>query len=220
MNMVTLLAKAVSHARGRRISMFLAVSAFLAPSLGCARVLTISQDDIINNASERDGEWLHVDIVCVYPEDLENPQNQALDPDGTPITAKVWAQRRPTGVPGEGRFELPKKQVYYLSHKKDLYGTWRGRGLSGAKLDGTETIRISGIEFDSSKWHKTGSVIYVFPMFAGRDGSVLPTQPVVFNPPGDFHRDLYVKIGTGSGHENQFIKITTKRKLHTGKDAE
>ena len=208
MNMPALLAKALADAAKPRTLLILVASAFLAPSLGCARVLTISQDAVVNNASEHDGEWLHVDIVCVYPEDLEKQVNQALDPNGTPVNAREWSKRRPNGKTGEGRFELPQKQMYYLSHDKNLYGKRKGRGLAGAKIDETETIRVTGIEFKSDKWHKTGSVIYVFPMFVGRDNKVLQTKPIVFDPPGDYRQNLYIKIGTGHGHENQYIENT------------
>ena len=188
---------------------------------GCARQLTITQADYINTAMQRDrdaedrtGEPLEVNIVCVYPKDLDKPRNAALSPD-TRITSDVWYKNRPTleRVAGGTAFDLPADQVYLLTDQKEVYGRPIGSSLRGAKIDGQEPMEYRGIRFKGL--FDKRSVIYVFPRFIGEDRKVEPVAPVKLHPPGAYPRDLYVEIGVEDpkGKAIQYVKNRTVRKL-------
>jgi hypothetical protein len=197
---------------------------------GCARSLTITQQDYINTQMHvdrspeyRTGQPLEVNVVCVYPSDLGKPVNAPLAPDNN-LTSDVWYRRRPQSgsIAGAGTFDLPAKQIYLLTDSKDAYGKVVGPRLRGGKQDGKSTVKISGIDFrEKGKFKVTGSlfdaraVLYVFPKFIGTDGDVLKAAPAKFHPPGDYRRDLYVEIGVEDrgGREIQYINNTTDRKL-------
>ena len=198
--------------------------------LGCpARSLTITQDAYINNAmhrnlpeGERTGDPLEVSIVCVYPEDLEKPANQALRP-GQNINCKGWYDHRPeaSGAVAD-RFDLSRNQIYLLTDggSAQVFGQKKGPALKGAVRDGRGQVVVSGIKFER-KLHGANSVIYVFPRFIDKNGEVLPTPPAVFNPPGAYTSGLSVKIGANAAeiknpatHHGQNIEVTTSRRLH------
>ena len=209
----------------RGLMLFVAASAAVV-SVGCAgRTLTITQDPRINNAmhshrseKQRTGDPLEVSIVCVTPKDLkrEDEANERLRP-GSGITSKEWYEHRPVpGVGDETRFRLPADGIYLLTNDKEVYGKVKHKALNGAIIDGTETIRVSGIRFPTWKMHGRNSVVYVFPKFIGQDGRVLPVPPAVYHPPGAYTRKLSCKIGVKPGGENegQYIENTTSRRLH------
>ncbi|UCE59375.1 MAG: hypothetical protein JSU63_18275 [Phycisphaerales bacterium] len=200
------------------------------PLIGCAaRTLTITQEDFINTRvhinrapEQRTGEPLEVNIVCVYPSDLDklNDVNARLSPQRD-ITSDVWYAYRPEiGKVGVGaRFDLPSSQIYLLTDEKEVYGQRVGGRLCGAKQDGKSEIKVAGIKFrEAGRFKVAGSlfneraVIYVFPKFIGPDGKVVPVAPAKFHPPGTYRRDLYVKIGVkGRGtSEDQYIERTSK----------
>ena len=196
-------------------------------SWGCAaRTLTIYQEDRINTAmhlhrprADQTGDPLEVDIVCVYPDDLDKPENERLKP-GSSITAKDWYDLRPTGIHDGRHFVLPESQIFLLSNEKTVYGRLKGPALRGAIEDGSHKRKVKGIQF-KRKLHSRKSVVYVFPKFIDKNGEVLPVRPVRFCPPGAYARNLFVKIGVDPGrpHGGQYIESTTKRRLH-GKDKE
>jgi hypothetical protein len=159
-------------------------------SAGCARQLTITQEDYINNAmqidrspQDRTGEPLELDIVCVYPDDLADPRNARLGPNSG-LTSEEWFRRRP--IPGDqvnlgapsDRFWLPEEQIYLLTNDRQYYGQRIGAALRGAKLDGTAVAK-GGIDFNAWFLHSENSVIYVFGRFTDKQGKVLPVPPAV-----------------------------------------
>lgn len=215
--------KKVGHVGGhhRVHAVALMAGALIAASSGCAaRTMEITIPGVLNTemhsnrkCEDRTGERLAVDIVCVLPRDLEKPENRALRPDSH-ITSKIWFEKRPeTGSSLGGRFDLPPNQVYHLTDKKNAYGTIFRERLVGVK-DGNQVVKIKGIKFPkSSKLHDSDSVIYVFPKFIDADGHVLETKPVMFNSPGDYHKELSVELGVEDpcGEARQYIKNTTKK---------
>lgn len=193
---------------------------------GCARTITFTVHEHINTAIHRDrdpkdrtGEPLEVNIVCVYPSDLDKTENAPLMPDAN-ITSEAWYRFRP--VPGHtgggGRFSIPAKQIYVLSDDQTVFGVRKGKALRGYAETGKKKIKVTGIEFKGSgrgtSLFNKRAVLYVFPKFIGPTGEVLPVLPARFDPPGHFRRDLYVEIGVKdpAGRAEQFIKNTTVRK--------
>ncbi len=200
-----------------------AVMGLVALSGGCsARTLTIVQEDRINTAMHQDrpqnkqtGNPLEVSIVCVFPSDLEKPENARLQADEG-ITAKEWYEFRPTGAPPDGRhFNLPCNQIYMLTNEESPCGKVKGPALRGALEDGYSEKKMKGILF-KKKLHSRKSVIYVFPKFIDKNGEVLPVLPVKYHPPGGYTAKLVVKIGVqASGpHGGQYIENQAKRRLH------
>ena len=99
---------------------------------------------------------------------------------------------------------------------------WKQRGESKPT-----PIKVSGIHYPSGgDLHNTDKgVIYVFPKFIGPDKQVLPVQPAVFDPPGAYAKELFIKIGVDQSDYDkeskcygQYIENKTKRELH-GKSA-
>jgi len=208
---------------------------------GCGkRVLTIEQDGYVNTAvhlrrdpGKRTGDPLEVNIVCVYPGDLKGDLdeiNDALSPDSD-ITSDVWYKNRPQPGDGkpkkdegikerEGRFWLPKKQVFLMtdeSNQKEYYGTRVGPHLRGVRNDGKKEIKV---EFPFDSLFADDAVIYIFPKFIGPppNAEVLPVEPVKFNPPGAYRANLFIKIGVHTAkytHEDenygQYIEIDDER---------
>ena len=199
-----------------------ALVGLLSLSSGCAaRIVTVRQEDRINTAmhihrplADQTGDPLEVSIVCVYPDDLQKPENERLKPDSS-ITAKDWYDFRPTGMPDGQHFNLPANQVYLLTDEKTVFGKIKGPALKGAIEGGTPEREVKGIQF-KRKLHSKKSVIYVFPKFIDKNGEVLPVRPVKFGPPGAYTRQLFVKIGvdTARPHSGQYIENQTKRRLH------
>lgn len=195
---------------------------------GCSdRVITITQHARINTAmhtnrkpKDQTGEPLEIAIVCVFPKDLEKPENDRLKP-GSGLSATDWYQHRPTGSGGAlaGHFWIPNSQIYLLTNEKGLVGKIKGPALGGAIEDGSTEKKVGGIAF-SKKLHNKDSIIYVFPKFIGSNGDVLPVKPAIFHPPGSFQRNLSIEIGvhSGGGDSGQYIKNTTKRRFGRGKD--
>lgn len=193
---------------------------------GCARVLTITQQDYINTAmhkerrpDRRTGQPLELDVVCVYPKDLEEdkPQNAPLDP-ANHITSDTWYKHRPEPgrISGAEVFNLPKDQIYLLTDDATAFGRIVGKRLCGAKEDGKREVRIKGIKFKGL--FDKRAIIYVFPKFIGLDREVLASQPARFNPPGAYTRNLFIEVGVidPDGRAEQYIKNTTEPKLSTG----
>ncbi len=212
--------------RSSRLMLFVVGLGVCWGSVGCQRHMTIRQGVYINTAmhvnrpqSQQTGEPLEVNIVSVYPEDLENPANARLMPDYG-ITSDIWFRDRPQpgdrwDVPGTtARFQLPPGQIFQLSDARSYYGTYSGPTLHGSAVDGAEPVKRK-FKF-AGPLHNKHSVIYVFPKFIGPDGSVLPVLPAKFDPPGGYSADLMVEIGVNeAGPEyGQFIRTTTPRKLH------
>jgi len=213
---------------GRPVAMYLATLVTLVPlsGLGCQRVLTIQQDDRVNNAMymyrENPEDWrgdpLHVDIVCVTASDLKDDRNARLAWDST-ITCKEWYERRPKkgNDDSAATFQLPSDHIFMLSDDDTMPGKALHRSLRGALDDGKKPVKVS-FSFPG-KIHDRKSVIFVFPRFTVRDGSVLPVPPVRFDPPGAFKAGLAVKIGVledpkSKRHMGQYIKLLSERKLH------
>ncbi len=194
----------------------------LASLSGCARTLTITQDKYINTGpharrppEQRTGEPLEVDIVCVFPKNLDNPANDLLRPDSK-ITCRDWYEHRPTGTGAEkSRFELPRNQIYLVTNDDSAYGRRLGTALRGAGYDGEQPIRKTGFEFPGTLLHNSRSVIYVFPKFTGVDGNVLPVPPAKFHPPGAYAANLEIKIGVDqnrSPEEGQYVRVLSPGK--------
>jgi len=188
-------------------------------AVGCStRTLTITQHDYINTdihlgrpAGERTGDPLEVNVVCVYPDDLDKPQNAQLRPESG-ITSDIWYKYRPTeavGAAGGNKFDLPAEQILLLTDATDFYGTRYGPTLRGAVVDGQKERVISDIKLKSLKDKR--SVMFVFPLFVSREGTILPTAPVKFHPPGKHPRHLGVEIGLKDpvNRTGQFIRTTT-----------
>jgi len=215
-----------------RLLALVAVGLTAAATSGCARVLTITQDDFINTAmhagrpkASRTGEPLEVSIVCVGGHDLKNEANDRLAPDAD-ITCDVWYQNRP--IPGDKvdseeshpRFRLPKNKIFLLTDDKNCYGTGAGNRLHGAVIDKKQKV-TARFSFPAGL-HDDDSVIYVFPKFIDGNGQVLPVRPAVFHPPGAYTHELFVKIGVDESraHYGQYIENLTERKLHGREDAD
>jgi len=191
------------------------------PALGCGRVLTIKQGAQINTGTQyhrpvdqRTGEPLEVDIVCVFPHNLDNELNSRLAP-GAGITSDVWFENRP--IPGdkidaEGntRFRLAQDQIFVLTDNANVFGKRLGPSLRGSVVDGKDKIKVT-FPFNGSL-HDKNSVIYIFPQFFGPDGKLLRVAPVIFNPPGVFANEMSVEIGVNDSGANfgQYITNTTK----------
>jgi hypothetical protein len=191
---------------------------------GCARQLTITQDDYVNNAMQidrerrdRTGEPLELDVVCVYPKDLNHQRNDRLKPNSG-ITSAEWFKRRP--VPGDrpdmetanDRFRLPPQQIFLLTNERETYGRRIGACLRGARQDG-KTITKKGIEFSAAALHDGRSVIYVFGKFTDKQGQVLAVPPAMFHPPGAYTDRLAIRIGVREGGPNygQYIEIDSEK---------
>ncbi len=192
---------------------------------GCARKLSITQTEFVNNAmwpaaerSSRSGEPLELNIVCVYPADLNRAENSRLGPDKG-LTSDIWFRDRPilgdtasTASRGS-RFWLPSDQIFVMSNDTTAFGTSVGPALRGARDDGRATFQVE-FDFDGSI-HHSQSVIYVFGKFVDRHGSVLPVPPAKWNPPGDYKASIAVEVGCNpqqSVNEGQFIRNTTERR--------
>jgi len=211
-------------ARAPRVSWGALAGSVLLATLGggCGRSLTIHQDPYINTAAQanrpadrRTGEPLELAIVVVYPDDVKKAGNEALRADSK-ITAKDWYERRPQlgGAQTGQRFDLPKEQVYVLTNDDAVFGRHIGSALRGATLDGANPIRKSNIALKWDRVHDSHTVIYVFPKFIGRDGSVLPVAPARFCPPGAYKADLNVKIGVRADRpldDAQYIEVIAPR---------
>ena len=231
MNQLPSTLQTLSHGtRGpARVFLTLAGLALALPLVGCARQLTITQDPHINTAmhinrppDQRTGEPLEVNIVCVYPEDFEKPENAQLSPE-IDITADVWYQRRPTrGGTEPGKFNLPPERIYVFTDAADCYGRKVGPRLKGATEDGKADIKVKGgIKFravgrifkNKGGLRHRKSAIYVFPRFVDARGQVLPVRPVKWSPPGAYSRNLHCKIGVRDpeGHAQQYIESLTTR---------
>lgn len=166
---------------------------------GCQRTLRIYQDDYINTAPvadrPRDAQTsvpLQLDLVVVYPDDLENPVNERLRP-GAGITAKDWYERRP-GSGKEHAFELPKEQVHVIGSDRE-WGRNLAPAIRGRVLDRSDPIVIKDLKI---KWSHAGdhdSVLYIFPRFIDERGGVLPVPPVEVSPPNKHGSDLAIKVG-------------------------
>ncbi len=194
----------------------------MAMQAGCAaRTISIYQDPYINTAAQanrapadRTGEPLELAIVCVYPDDLKNPQNELLRPTSS-ITSRDWFERRPQlGMENQSAFDLPKDRVYVMTIADDVYGRKIGSALRGAKLDGEAPIQKKAIEFDSFKLRDSDSVIYVFGKFLDSAGNYLPVPPAKYNPPGAYIHKLSVKIGVDADRpleEAQYIRVLNDR---------
>lgn len=193
---------------------------------GCARVLTVTQADYINTAmhknrkpADRTGQPLELNIVCVYPKDLEDdkPQNAPLAPDSN-ITSDIWYKFRPEPGRSSGGevFDLPSNQIYLLSDDAAVYGKVVGPRLGGASEDGKRVVRIGDIVFKGL--FDKRSIIYVFPKFIGADLKVLRSSPVRFHPPGHYRHDLFIEVGVRdpNGRAEQFIANKTERKMRSG----
>lgn len=187
---------------------------------GCGRTMTITQDRFINtmmhvgrSANDRTGNPLEVNIVYVYPPDLEKPANQLLHPDSG-ITSDVWFKMRPRGSSGEeGRFDLPPEQIYLYTDETDPYGKKVGPRLKGAEVDGRSEIEVTGDIAFRGPPRDQQSVIYVFPRFLDEKANVLKTLPAKWDPPGDFGESITLRIGVRepAGRAEQFIENTTRR---------
>lgn len=192
------------------LGVLIAVSA---ASSGCStRAVSITQANLINNANIRDGEPLEVTVVCVHPDDLENPDNQLLQ-SGSTINSKVWYQRRPS-LSGSGSgitpFQLIPDRIFVFTddQQSEVYGTKLGAALRGADHDGRSLITRK-ISSRDGFW-RSGSVIYVFAAFSGPEG-VLPVAPATFA--GHQKATIDVEIGliesqltNRNANYGQFIK--------------
>lgn len=186
-------------------------------SAGCAsRSLTIRQQDYINTAMHRDrdpdkrtGEPLRVDVVCVYPADLQRAGNELLNPDSH-VTSNYWFDN----APGKGKISIPAEQIYVLSDNRSEYGTWKHPSLRGAKQDGKSEVVIKGINFKEKRGWKEGgtflardAVIYVFPRFTNKEGKVMEIPPAKFYPPSKHPKNMIVQIGVEEDRVTPFIRI-------------
>ena len=128
---------------------------------GCrARTLRIIQEERINTAMHQDrpqnkqtGNPLEVNIVCVFPSDLEKPENARLHPNEG-ITAKEWYEFRPTGAPPDGRhFNLPCNQIYMLTNEESLCGKVKGPGIGIVFHDPVKGGRQVGGNISGNRFH-------------------------------------------------------------------
>lgn len=199
-----------------RCLLLLAVSA-----TGCSSYsLTVSQADYINTEghlsrppSKRTGNPLEVNVVCVYPKDLEKPQNQQLHPDRG-ITSNIWYKYRPreaVGAAGGDKFDLPADQILLFTDDDDIYGTRVGPTLRGAVVDGKRERTISDLNLKDVNDRRT--VVYVFALFRDGDGHVLKAPPAVFQRPRQYPKELTVEIGVEDrvNRTGQYIRNTTSK---------
>ena len=177
-----------------RIVRLFVLGAVLTGASGCARVLTITQEDYINTAmhigrpkEQRTGQPLELSIVCVHAADLQKEANDLLSPESE-ITSKIWYENRPE---------------------------------HGDKMDDEAYAVVVRFNF-AGGLHSDTSVIYVFPKFIGPKGEVLPVRPAVFHPPGAYTNELSCKIGVDESREDygQYIENTTPRKMHGSEENE
>lgn len=221
--------RGAGRAKAFRVMVGMALSAMPAVGGGCARVLSITQDEAINTAmqqhrdkGDRTGEPLELNIVCVTPGDLGKDANEELKPTSD-ITSTVWFAKRPVSADAKdnkGKFLLPRSQIYLLSNDTNAFGVHKGPALRGSKVDGEKVVTEGDIAFPFGALHDDKAVIYVFGKFVADDGSVLPVKPATFCPPGAYTSELSIHIGVdqaryGQGGDNgQFIRITAERKMH------
>lgn len=207
-------------------SLILAGVMGLVATAGCTRTMLITQDPYVNTAmhleripKDRTGDPLEVNIVCIYPRDLEKPANHELRPDSG-ITSALWYKKRPAlGGDEPGKFDLPPDQIYLFTDAPDSYGKKVGPRLKGAKADGKSVIKVKGGIAFSGPLHNRRSVIYVFARFLDGEAKVLRVAPAKWDPPGDFREDLTLTIGVRDpqGRAEQYIENTTKRHYHKSK---
>lgn len=184
---------------------------------GCAsRSLTVRQQDYINTAMHRDrdaekrtGEPLRVDVVCVYPSDLQKGGNQLLNPESR-VTSDYWFDN---GA-GNGKISIPADQIYVLSDNSNEYGTVKHPSLRGAKQDGKSEVTIKGLKFKEKRGWKEGgallakeAVIYVFPKFTNKEGKVMDIPPAKFYPPSKYSKNMIVEIGVEDDKSTPYIRI-------------
>ena len=214
-----------------RIVRLFVLGAVLTGASGCARVLTITQEDYINTAmhigrpkEQRTGQPLELSIVCVHAADLQKEANDLLSPESE-ITSKIWYENRPEhgdkmDDEAYAGFQLPKNQVFLLTDDKKCFGKRLGARLRGAKIDNRDKVVVR-FNF-AGGLHSDTSVIYVFPKFIGPKGEVLPVRPAVFHPPGAYTNELSCKIGVDESREDygQYIENTTPRKMHGSEENE
>lgn len=208
---------------------------------GCARELTITQDNFVNTASQidrppqqRTGVPLELAIVCVYEKDLERSVNSALKP-GSGITSDIWFKKRP--LPGddetdaskrkpgwEERFQLSTDQIFLLTNDEPgkVFGKRIANALRGAQIDGKQLKKK--FEFSTFAVHNRNSVIYVFGRFSDNADNTLPVKPAIWNPPGDYTEALSLHIGVDEGNPRgnfgcfgQYLENTTPPRLNKGK---
>ena len=173
----------------------------LAALSGCGKELVITQDSYINTGVGPNGEPMELNVVYVYPKDLDHPANSRLAPDRG-ITSDVWFRDRPQGAdakdtPDRGaRFWIPREQILLLNNPPadTSYGVRIGNRPRGASYDAKEEVGRWKLDFKGSAGSKE-SVIYVFGRFSDANGNPLPRPPARFNPPGDYGKELRVHIG-------------------------
>jgi len=200
----------------------------LVSSVGCTRQLTIEVDRFVNNAphladnrpaDKCTGYPLHVDIVCVYPADLDNEHNDQLGPDSE-ITSDIWFENRPQAGDSADdeagtHFRIPSKQIYVFTDDTKVYGKKLGAAILGSyyKRNGKYT---ASFEFGGDL-HSRRSTIFVFPKFIRPSGGVLPVKPAVFHPQGAYTEELKVRIGVDhdrGDNYGQYIDVKSQRKMH------
>lgn len=194
----------------------------VALAAGCSgRTITIEQDPYVNTgmqcdrpAGERTGEPLELNVVMVYPKDLDDERNDQLRP-GSGITSQAWFSRRPQ--PGDSvdaetgnNFRLKPDQIFLLTNDSSYYGQRIGQALRGASLDGARVTK-GGIDFDNWASGDSKSVIYVFGRFTDKNGSVLPVPPAVINPPSAYAKDMVVKVSVSGGCTQSISNITPRK---------
>lgn len=217
------------HWTGRKTAILsiLALSNLFALGGGCPYELTMYRDQYINNASQanlpsgavRSGYPLELNVVLVYPKDLQRAENSQLRP-GTGITSQDWFRRRP--MPGDSvqmtnrgdRFWLPPEQILLLTDRSEIFGIRRGPSVRGSEYDPNPVLEF---EFNGPAGSKE-SVIYVFGEFRDTN-SILPVRPAMFHPPANHHNNrqdgkykIAVRIGvdkdrTGGANYGQYIEV-------------
>lgn len=209
----------------------LAIGLAAALTLGCERRLTIRQDDYINNAMHRNrpparrtGEPLELTVVCVLPADLKDAANADLKP-GSPINSRTWYARRPgaqlapiPGLPAAPPFNIPASQIFTLDENNPEPSL---RPLHGKVIEGgdrellvTDKIITIKIPWGDLVFNDRNCVVYVFGRFADENGDILPVPPAVFERPGQYKSELFVKVGSNgkwdSPDRGQYIENITK----------
>jgi hypothetical protein len=163
--------------------------------------LVITQDQYINTGVGPNGEPMELNVVYVYPKDLDNPANARLAPDRG-ITSDAWFGSRPLpadtkDTPDRGnRFWIPRDQILLLNNSPPdtSYGIHIGNRPRGAAYDGREDVGRWKLDFKGPSGSKR-SAVYVFAKFSDAQGNTLPKPPAKFNPPGDYGKELRVHIG-------------------------